>query len=252
MIKMEQVSAGYGKQVTIRGIDAEFRQGEMTVVVGPNGSGKSTLVKSIVGLNQILEGTIRIHGEDVKQLGSKRTAQMVSYLPQNRNLPSITAERMVLHGRFPYLSYPRRYSGEDERHVKEAMKRLGIWELRNREVARLSGGERQKVYLAMALAGDTEILILDEPTTYLDICCQIEFMKLLEELRNEGKTLVVILHDLNAALQQADQILVMQQGRVAGMGTPKDMVHSGILEEAFQIGIQCFCDEAGKNHYFFH
>lgn len=251
MIKMEHVSAGYGKQVTIQGIDAEFRQGEMTVVVGPNGSGKSTLVKSVVGLNQIFEGTIRIHGEDAKQLGSKRTAQMVSYLPQNRNLPSITAERMVLHGRFPYLSYPRHYSGEDERHVKEAMKRLGIWELRHREVARLSGGERQKVYLAMALAGDTEALILDEPTTYLDICYQIEFMKLLGELRNEGKTLVVILHDLNAALQQADQILVMRQGRVAGMGTPKDMVQSGILEEAFQIRTHCFRDEAGKIHYFF-
>lgn len=251
MIKMEHVSAGYGKQIRIRDIDVRFAKGRMTVIIGPNGSGKSTLMKSVVGLSHVMEGTIRIQGEDVTVLGSKKIARIVSYLSQNRNLPSITAEKMVLHGRFPYLSYPRHYSDMDKQFVRAAMERLGIWELRKKEVARLSGGERQKVYLAMALAGNTDVLILDEPTTYLDVCYQIEFMKLLDELRREGKTVVVILHDLNAALQHADQILVMQDGRIVGAGTPDEVFESRILDETFRIRSHCFMDESGENHYYF-
>lgn len=251
MIKMQQVAAGYGKQVKIRGIETTFKQGEMTVIVGPNGSGKSTLLKSIVGLSHVFEGQIQIDGQDVTELGNKKIAQMVSYLSQNRNLPAITVEKMVLHGRFPYLSYPRRYSDADRQYVKEAMEKLGIWELRRKEVAKLSGGERQKVYLAMALAGDTDVLILDEPTTYLDICYQIEFMKRLRSLQDEGKTVVVILHDLNAALQYADKILVMRDGSVTGIGTPDEIFESKILEETFQIRSHYICDETGERHYYF-
>lgn len=252
MIKMERVSAGYGTQAKIRDIDAQFPEGKMTVIVGPNGSGKSTLIKTIVGLSRVFDGKISLRGEDVEVLGNKKISQMVSYLSQNRNLPSITAEKMVLHGRFPYLSYPRRYSDEDRQYVKNAMERLGIWELRKQEVAQLSGGERQKVYLAMALAGNTEVLILDEPTTYLDICYQIEFMKLLDGLRKDGKTLVVILHDLDAALQHGDQIVVMRDGCVAGCGTPGEVFESGILEETFGIKAHRFVDGEGRGRYYFN
>lgn len=251
MIRLEAVSAGYGKQIKVTGIDTGFEEGKMTVIVGPNGSGKSTLIKSIVGLSQVMEGRIQIQGEDVKILGNKKIAQTVSYLSQNRNLPSITAEKMVLHGRFPYLSYPRHYSELDYQYVKQSMERLGIWDLRKKEVARLSGGERQKVYLAMALTGNTDVLILDEPTTYLDVCYQIEFMKLLEGLRDEGKTLVVILHDLNAALLHADKILVMKEGRAVGMGTPDEIFESRILDETFQIRAHCFCDDDGRKQFYF-
>ena len=252
MIKMKKVSAGYGKQVKISGIDLQFKEGTMTVIVGPNGSGKSTLIKSIVGLNQVMEGEIEVCGENTKILGHKKLAQMVSYLSQERNLPSITASKMVLHGRFPYLSYPRHYSDTDKQYVREAMERMGIWELRNEEVARLSGGERQKVYLAMALAGNTDILILDEPTTYLDVCYQIELMKLLKNLQKEGKTIVVILHDLNAALRYADQVVVMREGNAVGCGTADEIYKSKILDETFGIHTHVFVDGEGEKQYYFN
>lgn len=251
MIDLLHVDAGYGKSIKIQDINASFPKGEMTAIVGANGSGKSTMVKSVVGLCHVLGGTIRIHGEDAAKMNHKQVAKLISYLPQNRNLPAITAGKMVLHGRFPYLSYPRHYSELDWQCVRESMEQLGIWNLRHKLMAELSGGERQKVYLAMALAGETEILILDEPTTYLDISCQIEFMKILRTIKEEGRTVVAILHDLNAALQYADRILVMKDGRVSGIGTPSQMFDSRILEEAFGIQVHRFMDGEGKAHYYF-
>lgn len=251
MIELRGVEAGYGKKVRLKGADLTFEQGRMTVIVGPNGSGKSTMVKSVVGLCSVFSGSILIQGEEIRKLGSRKMARLVSYLPQNRNLPAITAQKMVLHGRFPYQSFPRHYTQEDQQYVKEAMEKLGIWGLRHEYVANLSGGERQKVYLAMALAGDTECVILDEPTTYLDICYQIELMKLLRGLCDEGRTIAVILHDLNAALQYADKIVVMQRGVVAGAGTPDEVFQRGILEEVFQVSSRCFVDEGGKRYYYF-
>lgn len=251
MIELEHMDAGYGKSVKIQDINASFQVGEMTAIVGANGSGKSTMVKAVVGLSHKLSGRVLIHGEDASKMDSKAIAKRISYLPQNRNLPAITAGKMVLHGRFPYLSYPRHYSEFDWQCVQSAMEQLGIWNLRHKLVAELSGGERQKVYLAMALAGETETLILDEPTTYLDISCQIEFMKILKSLKEEGRTVVAILHDLNAALQYADRILVMKEGRVSGIGTPNQIFESGILEEAFGIGAHRFLDEEGRAHYYF-
>lgn len=252
MIELRGVDAGYGKEVRLKGADAAFAQGELTVIVGPNGSGKSTMVKSVVGLCSVYSGSIRIQGEEAKKLGNRNVAKLVSYLPQNRNLPAITAQKMVLHGRFPHQPYPRHYSEEDRRCVKAALEKLGIWELRHEYVANLSGGQRQKVYLAMALAGDTKGFILDEPTTYLDICCQIELMKILRGLRDEGKAITVILHDLNIALQYADKIVVMHDGYVAGMDTPERIYESRILDDVFRIKTRCFLDEDGKKYYYFN
>lgn len=251
MIKLEQVSAGYGKTICIEDVSLQFPEGKMTVIAGPNGSGKSTLVKSLVGLSQVHSGQITVQGQPLQEIDGRKLARMVSYLPQNRNLPAITAWKMVLHGRFPHLSYPRHYSQQDHEMVREAMEQLGIWELRKKEVARLSGGERQKVYLAMALAGDTGALILDEPTTYLDICHQLEFLKLLEQLKDRGKTIIVILHDLNAALQCADQMVVMNCGRAAGVGRPEEIFESRILEQVFGIRSHVFTQENGDPFYYF-
>lgn len=252
MIELKNMDAGYGKQVRVQGVNVKFRQGELTAVVGPNGSGKSTIMKSIVGLCQVFTGTVWIQGEPAADMGNKKIATLVSYLPQNRNLPAITAQKMVLHGRFPYLSYPRHYSDEDRQQVKLAMEKLGIWEQRHQYMANLSGGERQKVYLAMALAGDTKGFLLDEPTTWLDICYQIEFMNLLRDLRDEGRTIAVILHDLNAALQYADRIVVMDKGHAVAVDTPENIYQSRILEQVFHIESRCFQDENGKLYYYFH
>lgn len=251
MIMLDRVYAGYGKQTCIEGITLQIPKGRITAIVGPNGSGKSTLVKTVVGLSQVHSGQILVGGEPAADLGHKKLAQMVSYLPQNRNLPAITAWKMVLHGRFPYLSYPRHYTENDYWMVQKAMEQLGIWDLRKKEIARLSGGERQKVYLAMALAGDTSTLILDEPTTYLDICYQLEFLKLLKKLKEEGKTIAVILHDLNAALQHADQMIVMDHGKAAAMGKPEEIFESRVLERVFRVRSHSFLQEDGERYYYF-
>ncbi len=251
MIELRGVDAGYGKEVRVHGLDVQFRKGELTAIVGPNGSGKSTMIKSVVGLCHIFSGKVLVQGEEVGTLGSKKLATLVSYLPQNRNLPAITAQKMVLHGRFPYQSYPRHYTDEDRQYVRDAMEKLGIWELRHQYMANLSGGERQKVYLAMALAGNTKGFLLDEPTTWLDICYQIEFMNILKSLRDEGRTIAVILHDLNAALQCADRIVVMEKGRAVAVDTPERIYESRILENVFHIGSRRFEDEDGKCFYSF-
>lgn len=251
MIELKHINAGYGKEVRVHDVNVEFRKGELTAIVGPNGSGKSTMIKSIVGLCHVFSGQVLIQGDEAAVMGNKKIARLVSYLPQNRNLPAITAQKMVLHGRFPYQSYPRHYTDEDRQHVREAMEKLGIWEYRHQYMANLSGGERQKVYLAMALAGDTKGFLLDEPTTWLDICYQIEFMKILRGLREEGRTIVVILHDLNAALQYADRIVVMQDGHAVAADTPERIYESRILETVFHISSRCFEDEEGNHYYYF-
>ena len=123
MIELRGVDAGYGKEVRVHGLDVQFRKGELTAIVGPNGSGKSTMIKSVVGLCHIFSGKVLVQGEEVGTLGSKKLATLVSYLPQNRNLPAITAQKMVLHGRFPYQSYPRHYTDEDRQYVRDAMEK---------------------------------------------------------------------------------------------------------------------------------
>ena len=239
MIKMKHVCAGYDGEDILHDISLEFESGTVTVIIGSNGCGKSTLLKTLVRMNIHSSGEIWVDEKKIETLTSASLAQKVAYLPQNKKTPDISVLRMVLHGRFAYLKYPRRYRTEDFEMAREALRWVGIEELEDKNVNELSGGTQQKVYIAMALAQDTDTILLDEPTTYLDIAHQLKLMKLARKLANSGKAVVMVLHDLAQAFQVADRIIVMQEGRVRNCGNPKEVYESGIVEEVFDIGFKC-------------
>ncbi len=165
-------------------------------------------------------------------------------------MPSITARRMVLHGRFPYLSYPRRYGREDHEMVQRALDWVGASELADRPLPELSGGQRQKVYLAMALAQDTETILMDEPTTYLDVSCQLEVMALARRLTEEGRAVMMVLHDLTLALRYAHRAALLREGRIRRTGTPEELFESGALEEVMGVRLGRVETEGGWRYYY--
>ena len=250
MIEVRGLYAGYSATPVLKGIDLLCPSGQITAIVGKNGCGKSTLLKTLTNILPIIKGEIKINGIDISSYSRNSIAQTISFLPQSRNVPEITAERMVLHGRFPYLSYPYSYRTEPRRIARDSMERLGIWNLRDMPLSSLSGGLRQKVYIAMALAQGTSVVLMDEPTTFLDISHQYQIMDQARELADEGKTVVMVLHDLAAALQNADQIAVMDEGKILLCGSPDLILENRCLEQVFQVNAQRFMTESGWQYYF--
>ncbi len=245
MINITNLTAGYGNRPVLSGLNLHIAAGEITTVIGPNGSGKSTLIKCLARQLPRAGGEITVCGRSIDTYTPKEYAKRVSYLKQARDIPMISVESLVLHGRFPYMGFPRKYTDEDRARAKNAMYRVGILELRHKELSELSGGECQKVYLAMVLAQDADLLLLDEPTTYLDVSHQLEFLRLLKELKGEGKTIVPILHDINGALQISDYLCVMNGGKVAFFGTPSELTASKIIDKVF--GVEPASVTVGKN-----
>ena len=238
MIELINMNAGYDGKVILHDINMRFEPGKVTALIGPNGCGKSTLFKAIVRINPHTSGRILVDGKEITNYSSKELAKKVAYLPQSRKVPDISVLSMVLHGRFAYLSYPRQYRKEDIEIARKALAWVGLSHLEEENVNRLSGGMQQKVYLAMALAQDAETILMDEPTTYLDISHQLRLMELAKKLASEGKAVVMILHDLPQALRTADWVEVLSEGRVIEAGTPSVVYQSGKLEEVFGVKIQ--------------
>lgn len=250
MLELLHLRAGYDGQTVLHDVSLTAPAGAITVIAGPNGCGKSTLLKTIAGIIPSWEGDIRLEGRSLRGLSPRELAQNAAYLPQNRQVPEITAERLVLHGRFPYLSYPRRYRPADLRMARAAMETMGIADLAERNLNTLSGGQRQKVYIAMALAQDTPLVLMDEPTTFLDIAHQMQMMQQARLLADAGKTVVLVLHDLSMALKCADHLAVMEHGNVIFQGTPGDAYASGVLEHAFGIGVERMQTPDGWQYYY--
>lgn len=249
MLEITGLFASYGKNGVLRGVDLTLERGTLTSLIGPNGCGKSTLLRSIVGALRY-DGTIRLDGMSLQSMPDSLRAQKIAYLPQVRDIPDITVGRLVLHGRFPYLSYPRRYRRVDLEIAQSAMERMGIAELSRRPVAQLSGGMRQKVYIAMALCQQAEIIMLDEPAAYLDISEQLKLAGMLRMLADEGRTVLAVSHDIAAALKSSDRIAVMQDGAVKAAGTVRDIIESGVISDVF--GVDVFSSEqSGETEYFF-
>lgn len=251
MIEAENLAAGYGKIQILHGVSFTARAGEITAIIGGNGCGKSTLLKSVTGLLPIAGGEIRLNGRSLADLTATQRARQAAYLPQSRNVPDITAGRLVLHGRFPYLSYPRKYKKEDHFIARSAMARMGIADLSHRLMAELSGGTRQKAYLAMALAQCAPVIILDEPTSYLDIGQQFRLMEILRDLAHEGKTILLVLHDLLAALKFSDSICVMDSGRILMQDTPGKVLDSGLIRKLYGVEVRTAPTPDGPQYYYF-
>ena len=249
MIELKNVSAGYEEQDIIKNVSISFPKGKVSVLIGPNGCGKTTLLKTALGLLAKSEGEILYDGTEISLLSPREIARKAAYLSQSRNIPHITAGKMVLHGRFPYLDYPRRYRGEDFAAVDKAMEQTDSLELKHCRMEQLSGGQRQKVYLAMALAQNTDTIFMDEPTTYLDVYHQLELIELARGLADRNKAVVLVLHDLSLALKCADQLAVLSGGELKTAGSPEDIFKSGILNEIFRVRVQRFPTEAGWQYY---
>ena len=238
MIELKSISAGYGKSLVLDGVNASLEKGKLTCIIGENGCGKSTLLKSIAGILQITSGEMIIDGDNLSTLGRGEIAKRIAYLAQSKSTPDMTVEQMVLHGRFPYLTYPRRYREEDKLAAKTAMESVGISQLANRPLSELSGGIRQNAYIAMALAQDTNYILLDEPTTYLDVAHRLDLMRLLRRLANSGKGIVIVMHDLPLALDFSDSIVVIKNGEVAAHASPAEIFSSPLIREIFGVDIE--------------
>jgi len=250
VIQLRDLSVGYDDQTILAGVDLDIRPGEVLVLAGPNGCGKTTLIRTVLGLQPRLSGEILVDHVPAQRLSSREMAQKVAYLAQSRNIPNITAGRMVLHGRFPYLSYPRRYRAEDWAAARTALERVGALELEHRPMPQLSGGERQKIYLAMALAQNTETVFLDEPTTYLDAKHQLDVMETARWLAEQGKAVVLVLHDLCLALRGADRLAVLAEGRLQQAGGPEEIFGAGILDRVFGVSLRRTQTSSGWRYYY--
>ena len=246
MMELKKVSAGYEGKSVVCNVDLTFERGKITVLAGPNGCGKSTLLKSMVGIVPLTEGDILIRGDSIRKMQPKQLAKAVAYLAQNKKAPDISVMKMVLHGRFAHLGYPRKYTKKDIEIAEKAIRWAGLEEQKELLVSKLSGGMQQKVYLAMALAQDTEMILLDEPTTYLDISHQFLLMDMVKTLAKEGKTVVMVLHDLSQAMEVADEIVVMKEGNVISKGTPEKIYADQSLEKAFGVKVEKLQTKEGK------
>lgn len=248
MVELTNVCAGYEKREILHNINMTFQPGKITVLIGPNGCGKSTLLKTMVRILPHTSGEILVSGKSVETYKSTDLAKEIAYLPQKKSVPDISVLRMVLHGRFAYLGYPRRYSERDIAAARRALDWAGLSHLEEENVSRLSGGMQQRVYIAMALAQDANTILMDEPTTYLDVSHQLCLMEMARQLTGAGKAVVMVLHDLSQALRTADQVYVLNQGKLCVSGSPEEVFHSGALQQVFGVSVEKVFTETGW-HY---
>lgn len=235
-LQAAHLAVGYGEREVIRELDLRVPDGAMTVIVGPNACGKSTLLRSMARLVRPSAGEVLLDGVPVASYGGKALARELGLLPQSPSAPDgMSVADLVARGRYPHQSLLRQWSAADERAVQEAMAAADVADLADAAVQELSGGQRQRVWLAMALAQQTDILLLDEPTTYLDIAHQIEVLELARRLVREGRTVVAVLHELNLAFRYADHLVVMARGDIVATGVPREIVTPGLIERVYDL-----------------
>lgn len=233
---------GYHNDTIIKSLDLKIEPNQITVLVGGNGCGKSTLLKSMARLLTPRSGEVALYGKDINRLSGKEVARSLAILPQGPTAPEgLTVEQLVRQGRYPHQNWLQSWTEKDEELVTQALSATNMLELANRPIEALSGGQRQRAWIAMALAQDTEILLLDEPTTYLDLTHQIEVLDLLFELNQTHKTtILMVLHDLNLACRYAHQMIAVKEGTVFRQGPPEDILDVAMIEAVF--GMQCHLD----------
>ena len=250
IIELVDVCAGYDGHKVLEQLSLNVFPGQVMALVGPNGCGKSTLLKTISGLLKVSNGNIYIDQKLQQTYLPMELARKVAYLPQKRNVPEITVEKMVLHGRFPYLKYPKRYRKEDMEIAAKALEQVGMQDYSRGNVRNLSGGMQQKVYIAMAVAQDTPVILLDEPTNFLDIAYQMRIMELARMLADSGKAVVMVIHDIALALKTADAMVVMENGKIAAQGTPQEVFKSGVLNVVYGVDIKSVETAEGTQYYY--
>jgi len=240
----ESVTLAYGERTVVDGLDLTIAPGRITSIVGANGCGKSTLLRALARLLSPAEGQVVLDGKSVHATPSKEVARILGLLPQSPVAPEgIAVADLVGRGRHPHQRMLARWSAHDYEVVADALDATGIGDLADRSVDELSGGQRQRVWIAMALAQETDILLLDEPTTFLDVAHQVEVLDLLTDLSaSRGTTIVMVLHDLNLAARYSDQLVAMRDGRVHAVGAPSEIVTAELVQEVFGLANQITVD----------
>ena len=251
MVELHGISFAYpGQGQLLDGVSLRFPQNKITAILGPNGSGKSTLLKVACRLLKPSHGRVTLSGQDIAKLRPRELAKQVALLSQSNQPPEIPVRDLVAYGRYPHQRYGHGLTRQDEEIVERAMVQVKIAESRDHLVSRLSGGQQQRAYIAMALAQDTPVVFLDEPTTCLDVHICFEIMELVRSLHEAGKTVIMVLHDLSLALEYADHVILMDQGRIAAQGSPQEIISAGVLDEVFHIRTRQFSAD-GKPIYHF-
>ncbi|MER7891440.1 ABC transporter ATP-binding protein [Micromonospora sp. NPDC094482] len=239
MLSTRDLVAGYDERTVLDGLDLDLPADAFTVIVGPNACGKSTLLRTMARLLTPRRGTVLLDGAAIRELPTREVARRLGVLPQSPLVPEgVTVADLVGRGRQPYQRWWRQWSEEDSAAVDQAMALADVTGLADRPVDTLSGGQRQRVWIAMTLAQDTDALLLDEPTTFLDLAHQVEVLDLLHRLRAErGRTVVAVLHDLNQAARYADHLVAMRAGAVVAAGPPREILTADLVREVF--GLDC-------------
>jgi iron complex transport system ATP-binding protein len=238
-LRADHLSIGYEDSAVIADLSVDVLDGRVTAIVGPNACGKSTLLRGFARLLKPSNGQVILDGHDIGSLHTKEVARRLGLLPQTSIAPEgITVADLVSRGRFPHQKVLRQWSRDDGDAVAEAMRCTGVTELAGRLVDELSGGQRQRVWVAMVLAQQTPLVLLDEPTTYLDIAHQVELLDLFAVLnREQNRTVVAVLHDLNHACRYADQIIAMKAGSIVAQGNPNAVITEELVEAVY--GLKC-------------
>lgn len=233
----DNISVGYGDRIVIDSLDLEVHTGVITTVIGPNGCGKSTLLRALGRLLSPRQGQVTLDGKAIGHMKTKDVARTLGVLPQSPIAPEgLTVADLVARGRHPHQSWIRQWSRDDESEVARALQLTGIEDLAERPVDQLSGGQRQRAWISMALAQGTDVLLLDEPTTYLDLAHSIEVLDLVDRMHDEmGRTVVMVLHDLNLAVRYSDRLVVMHEGKIVASGTPSEVISEKMLADVFGL-----------------
>lgn len=239
-IVLDRLSAGYGKKIIVDGVSLTIEHGKMTVLVGANGSGKSTLLSTIARMLAPLDGCVRLDGKIIHDQPTKAVARQLGMLPQSPLLPDgLTVFELVSRGRYPWQNFMRQWSTDDDEAVHDALRLTGTLEFAHLPVDSLSGGQRQRCWIAMALAQQTATILLDEPTTFLDLRYQVDILELLHDLtRRHGRTVVVVLHDLNFAVNYADTLIFLRQGRLQGVIREGEQCTPALIKAVFDVEVQ--------------
>jgi iron complex transport system ATP-binding protein len=240
----DDVTLAYGDHVVVRDLDLQLTEGSFTAIVGPNGCGKSTLLRALGRLMRPAGGQVLLDGQAIARTPTREVARLLGLLPQAPVAPEgLTVADLVARGRHPHQSWLRQWSRDDEAVVGEALAWTDMADVADRPVDELSGGQRQRAWISMALAQGTDLLLLDEPTTYLDLSHQIDVLELVGRLHAErGRTVVVVLHDLNLAARYAQRLVAMKDGALVASGTPEEVLTEQLLADVFDLEARILID----------